>query len=93
MRLNKDGTRNKQDLSIQDYPPLALSPEGMAMWKFLQWVESRPGSLYYDLLPPSAQRVIVAVEDVALRMEVLRKAMATSDIAEKVAVLKEISKR
>jgi hypothetical protein len=64
MRKNKDGTRNKQDLNIQDHDSLNLSPAGKALWMFEQWAYMRPTWGYYDLLPPSARMAVDAVQEV-----------------------------
>jgi hypothetical protein len=73
VRINRDGTRNKQDLSTQDFPRLNLSPEGRAMRKFLGWAEEWPEDGSYELLPPSAQMAIQAVRRVAGQLAVLKE--------------------
>lgn len=69
-RINKDGTRNKQDTNIQDLPRLNLTPQQRALWKFQQVVAllSTEGE-YYDLLPPQAQDIVTAAKIVAGKLK------------------------
>lgn len=69
-RINKDGTRNRQDLNTQDHAKLNLTPQQRAVWKFQQVVAllSTEGE-YFDLLPPAAQDIVTAAKIVAGKMK------------------------
>lgn len=73
MRFNKDGSKHVHSKNIQDFPRRDLSPEGKAMYRFLDWASQRPAAGYYDLLPPSAKMAIDAVGRVETQLAVLNK--------------------
>jgi len=77
VRLQQNRSRkagHKHALNIQDFPPLNLTAQERAVWKFCNVVAllaSEGG--YYDLLPPGAQMATDAVKLAAALLERTRK--------------------
>lgn len=73
-RLPQDRSRkagHAHSLNTQDFPPLRLTPQERAAWKFVQIAAllSAEGD-YYDLLPPSARMAVDAVKRAARQLEI-----------------------
>ena len=83
LRPRQDRTRAsgfRGSLNTQDFPPLALTMQERAIWKFCNVAALLSGEGdYYDLLPPSARMAVDAMKGVAATLERARKGEARND--------------
>jgi len=77
VRLQQNRSRkagHKHALNIQDFPPLNLTAQERAIWKFCNVVAllANEGG-YYELLPPAARMATDAVKLAAAQLEKAKK--------------------